>query len=134
MKNNKVKFIASIGILILILLLIFPKNVHAEDKDNLNGWINQANNFVTQKGDSPVKMQDVSNTIIPIAQALVAIATVILVVVTIMMGIKYVTCQSAEQKAKLKTQLIGLGIATVVIFGAQLIWSTLYNVMTGITK
>ena len=48
------------------------------------------------------------------------------VVVATIMGIKYMVA-NPEEKAKLKTQLIGLVVATIVIFAAQFIWSTIYK-------
>lgn len=69
------------------------------------------------------KMSDI---VIPIAQILVAIGTIVVVVAATVMGIKYMVA-SPEEKAKLKTQLIGLVVATIVIFAAQFIWSTVYN-------
>ena len=68
------------------------------------------------------KMSD----IVPIAQILVGIGTVTVVVVATIMGIKYMVA-NPEEKAKLKTQLIGLVVATIVIFAAQFIWSTIYK-------
>lgn len=59
---------------------------------------------------------------------MVSIAGYILVIGVIVVGIKYMTA-NPEGKAKLKGQLIGLAIATVVIYGAQFIWSTIITAM-----
>lgn len=69
----------------------------------------------------------------PIARVLVTVGTIILVVLTVIWGIKYMTCPTPDQRAKLKTQLIGFVVATVVIFGAQFIWSTVYDFMYNLT-
>ncbi len=75
----------------------------------------------------------VAAVIKPLAQALLAIGTVVLIIVATIMGIKFVI-SNPEQQAELKKQLIGLVIATVVIYGAYGIWSLVYNVMNKITS
>ena len=70
--------------------------------------------------------EKMSDIVVPIAQILVGIGTVTVVVVATIMGIKYMVA-NPEEKAKLKTQLIGLVVATIVIFAAQFIWSTIYK-------
>lgn len=70
--------------------------------------------------------EKMSKIVIPIAQILVSIGTIVVVIAATVMGIKYMVA-SPEEKAKLKTQLIGLVVATIVIFAAQFIWSTVYN-------
>lgn len=41
---------------------------------------------------------------------------------------------SPEEAAKIKTQLIGLVVAAIVIVGAYGIWSFAYNFLSGITN
>lgn len=65
---------------------------------------------------------------IPIGQVLVTIASIVLVIVTLIMAIKYLTA-NAEQKGKLKQQLIGLVVSIVVIYGAVGIWSLVKQLM-----
>lgn len=132
MKNKKVKKLINLILICLCVLMIFSTKSQA---NNANSWIIQGKNFIkTGAGEKPViDNSKVAEAIIPVAQALVAIATVVLVVVTVVMGIKYMICESAEKKAKLKTQLIGLVVSTIVVFGAQVIWSVLYNFMKNIT-
>lgn len=132
MKNKKVKIIINLILIVITLLFVFSTNVRA---NSINDWISQGNKFVNQgKGNSTINESSMRDTILPIGRALVAIGTVVLVVVTVIMGIKYMMCGSADEKAKLKTQLIGLVVATIVIFGAQVIWSTLYNAMNNLTS
>lgn len=54
-----------------------------------------------------------------------------MVIVTLVMAIKYITA-NAEQRGKLKQQLVGLVISTVVIYGAVGIWSIIKNFMENI--
>jgi hypothetical protein len=111
--------------ILFVLVLSLPTYSKASD------WISQGKSFISKgSGSSVIDTTAVSNSVVPIATLLVGIGTVVLVIGTVIMGIKYMTCGSPDQKAKLKVQLIGLVAATIVIFGAQVIWSTMYNVMT----
>lgn len=132
MKNKKLKMAMSVLTILLCLFMFFSTETQANNIDN---WIDEGNEFI-EKGQTknPINTNEIKNAIIPIGQALVAIATVVLVVITVVMGIKYMMCTSADERAKLKTQLIGLVVSTVVIFGAQVIWSTLYKFMINVTK
>ena len=132
MKNKKLKMAMSILTILLCLFMFFSTETQA---NNIDGWIQNGNEFI-QKGQSknPINTNEVKNAVIPIGQALVAIATVVLVVITVVMGIKYMMCTSSDEKAKLKTQLIGLVVSTIVIFGAQTIWALLYKFMIDVTK
>ena len=47
------------------------------------------------------------------------------------MGIKFITA-SPEEQGKIKGQLIGLAISTVVILGAYTIWKLTYDLMDDI--
>lgn len=132
MKNKKLKMAMSILTILLCLFMFFSTETQA---NNIDSWINEGNEFI-QKGQNknPINTNEVKNAVIPIGQALVAIATVVLVVITVVMGIKYMMCTSSDEKAKLKTQLIGLVVSTIVIFGAQTIWALLYRFMIDVTK
>lgn len=132
MKNNKLKMLINLIVICLCLFFVFSTNVQA---NSINDWVTEGNNFITKgQKNNPISTNDIKNAVVPIAQALVAIATVVLVVITVIMGIKYMMCGSADEKAKLKTQLIGLVVSTIVVFGAQAIWALLYNFMIGVTK
>lgn len=132
MKNKKLKIAIKLIIICLCLFMLFSTEAQANNIDN---WITEGNNFVAQgQKKNPISSSEVKNAVIPIAQALVAIATVVLVVITVIMGIKYMTSGSPDEKAKLKTQLIGLVVSTIVIFGAQGIWALIYKFMIDVTK
>lgn len=133
MKNKKIKILINLLTICLCLLMMFSTKVQAND---INHWIQEGNNFISDgKSQSKIGTDEIKNTVMPIAQGLVAIATVVLVIVTLIMGIKYMMAKDdASERAKLKTQLIGLVVATIVVFGAQIIWSTLYNFMNNLTK
>ena len=50
-----------------------------------------------------------------------------MVAVTAYMGIKYLTA-GPEAQAKLKTQLVGVVVSGMVIFGAYFIWSIVLKI------
>ena len=91
------------------------------------GFLNTGSN---QQGVSQEKIQ---NIVIPIAQMLVAIGDVVIAIVIGVMAIKYMI-SSPEDKAKLKTQLIGVTISACVIFGAQFIWATAYEFFSNLAR
>lgn len=80
----------------------------------------ETNNILSQ--------QTLEEIFIPIGQVLVTIAGIVLVVVTLLMAIKYLTA-NAEQKGKLKQQLIGLVVSIIVIYGAVGIWTIIQDIM-----
>lgn len=135
MKNKKFKILINLITICLCFLMIFPVNSYSSD-ENINEWIKDGNKFI-ENGQTKDVIDDnqIKNAVLPIGQALVAIATVVLVVVTVIMGIKWMLAKNdSGERAKLKTQLIGLVVSTIVIFGAQIIWSLLYKFMNNITK
>ena len=69
----------------------------------------------------------------PLASLLLGIGTVVLVIVTAIMGVKYMSA-TPEMRGKLKTQLIGVAVSAIVLFGAYGIWSIAYTIMNDLTK
>ena len=149
------KIIYSILLLLLTISLIFPSTVQgytqdivladADGGDTVTGGGGSADGFTLDsikeqadtwlnggKGQDHINDQQLQNIIIPIGQMLVAIGSVILVIVTTIMGIKYIM-GGPDKRAQLKQQLVGLVVATIVIFAAQAIWALVYNFMTDLT-
>lgn len=127
----KRKYFVIVILTLLMLVMFIPKITYAEF--SANGIVNQAEGFINagKSQNTSISNSDLASTFSPIAQILVAIGGGVVAIVTAIMAIKYMMA-NAEQRAKLKTQLVGLVIATCVIFGAQLIWSTLYNTLKNI--
>lgn len=120
-----------IPLILLIFMLLIPVKSEAfptfdEMKSQADSWLSKG-----QSG-SKVREDDIANIMLPIGQFLVGIGAVVLIVVTIIMGIKYMTADP-NSKGKLKQQLLGLVVSTVVIFGAYGIWVLVYNFMDNIT-
>ena len=126
MKGKKIRVIL---ITFLILFCVFSFSyVQAEGLSMDSIW-QQGQSFIEQgKSKETISTDSLKTNLIPIAQILVGIATVVLVIVTLIMGIKYMVSKP-DDKAKLKQQLVGLVIATAVVFGAQFIWALMYNFM-----
>lgn len=123
MKNKKLKFIINLFTVVIILFFVFSIKTYAINLDS-------ADNFIKAGGNGAIgDLSKIKNPIISVGQILVTIASVSLAVISIIIGIKYMICDSADKKAKLKTQLIGLVVSTIVIAGAHTIWLALYETL-----
>ena len=121
-------------ILILTILMgvcaIKPNEVFADF--SLKEMENQASEFIKKGKENDVTdYEKINKMVVPVAQILVYAANIVLVVAVAVLAIKYMTA-NPEGKAKLKTQLVGLVVSTIVIFGAQFIWSVLYEFLKDI--
>lgn len=85
-------------------------------------WINGA------ETTSNTGVDDFVNQFVGIGQILVIAGIVVLLITIGITGIKWITA-TPDKQAKLKEQLIGLVIATVVIFGAVGIWNIVRGIM-----
>ena len=68
---------------------------------------------------------------LPIAQILLAIASVVLVIAYMYLGIQYMITDP-QGKADIKQKLIGLVIATVIIYGGIGIFTVIINLFNSI--
>ena len=92
--------------------------------------INTAKNYVNVE-NPPITLDGIADNVVAIGRTAIAIGSVILMVVTMVMGIKYITAD-AQSKGKLKSQLVGLVIATCIVFGAYVIWNFMYNLAVNV--
>ncbi len=120
-----------INLLIAIAIIFIPINTtFATDVKTWDQMSEQAKDFIDHgKQTTVISNNDITSTIMPIAQMLVAFAAGVMVIVTCIMGIKYATASSPDEQAKLKKQLVGLVVSIIVVFGAQAIWAIIYNFM-----
>lgn len=125
MRGTSLKIIYNI--MIIFMLLIIPMKTFA--MDSLGDMVSDAEAFI-QKGSETetIKESDLKAFVNPVGQILTSLATAILVIVTVVMGIKYML-SGPEEQGKLKKQLIGLVVSTLVVFGAQAIWATMYDLL-----
>lgn len=126
---NKIKVIFIINI---ILFLIFPIYVYAEDRD-LSEVFQVGEDFISEGSETNLNFIDDETvaSVNDIGRFLTAVGLTILVCVTLIMGIKYMMA-TPNDKAKLKKRLIGLLIASFVIFFSYTIWSTIVNQMESV--
>ena len=126
---NKIKVIFIINI---ILFLIFPIYVYAEDRDHSEVF-QVGEDFISEGSETDLNFIDDETvaSVNDIGRFLTAVGLTILVCVTLIMGIKYMMA-TPNDKAKLKKRLIGLLIASFVIFFSYTIWSTIVNQMESV--
>lgn len=126
---NKIKVIFIINI---ILFLIFPIYIYAEDRD-LSEVFQVGEDFISEGSETDLNFIDDETvaSVNDIGRFLTAVGLTILVCVTLIMGIKYMMA-TPNDKAKLKKRLIGLLIASFVIFFSYTIWSTIVNQMESV--
>ena len=119
-------------IVIIMLFLILPVSVKASDRD-LGDVLQVGEDFISEGSETDLNMVDDETvaSINDIGRFLTAVGLVILVCATLIMGIKYMMA-TPNDKAKLKKQLIGLLIASLVIFFSYTIWSAIVNQMESI--
>lgn len=114
-----------IFILAIVLVMAFIPNVQA-DEDIFAGAEDFLSKGAEQAGSTG--QTEAAGAVNQVGAIMVSIAGYILVIGVIVVGIKYMVA-NPEGKAKLKGQLIGLAVATIVIYGAQFIWSTIITAM-----
>ena len=126
---NKIKVIFIINI---ILFLIFPIYVYAEDRD-LSEVFQVGEDFISEGSETDLNFIDDETvaSVNDIGRFLTAVGLTILVCVTLIMGIKYMMA-TPNDKEKKKKRLIGLLIASFVIFFSYTIWSTIVNQMESV--
>jgi hypothetical protein len=105
------------------------KTMNKVESKDIGDILKAASNWIG--GAEQVENTSVDNFVsqfVGIGRILVVIAVVVLLIVIGITGIKWITA-TPEKQAKLKEQLIGLVVATVVIFGAVGIWNLVRGIM-----
>lgn len=135
MKMKKTsKFIKVIIAIVLLVAMngMFTTEVKAADtadsiKNAASSWISQGESLV--EDGQYLNPEFYVSEFIGIGQVLVTVGIATLIIVSVVMAIRWLTA-TPDKQAKLKAQLIGLVIATFVIFGAVGIWTFIRNVMS----
>ncbi len=114
------KIIKKITIVLIIFYLLFSilYNVKALTISDMEGKLK---NFKKQGQDTQVDWGPAVKEFADLGSILTMVGAGVMVIITTYMGIKYLTA-GPEAQAKLKTQLIGVVVSGVVIFGAYNIW------------
>lgn len=123
--NRLIKCLMVVMILTTIFLVT---NVEAEET-SLEKMTSQANKFLEEgsKNAKDIKYDKITSEFTGLGKILTTVGSGVMVAVITYMGIKYLT-SGPEAQAKLKTQLIGVVVSGVVIFGAYTIWSIVIKV------
>lgn len=108
---------------ILISLIYNVKALTLQEMQNqVNGWKNAGST-----GSSKVDWGNTVKDFADLGSILTTIGAGVMVIITTYMGIKYLT-SGPDAQAKLKTQLIGVVVSGVVIFGAYNIWKLVIDI------
>ena len=130
LEKNKIKFKLILSILIVFIIILLPsrKVIAAGEGDDLLTKIqSDIDSFSSQANNETIDTSEITGNFTGLAQILTMIGAGIMVAVTTYMGIKYLT-EGPEAQAKLKTQLIGVVVSGIVIFGAYFIWKIVVQI------
>lgn len=113
--------------IIFISMIMFNSRALAlsDLKDEADKFIDSGN------ASAPITTDDAWEILRPIAQILVGIASVVLVIAYMYLGIQYMITDPSG-KANIKQKLIGLVIATVLIYGGIGIFTIIINLFNSI--
>lgn len=81
--------------------------------------------------EPPISLDGIADNVVAIGKVVVAIGAVVLMCAFVIIAIRYMMA-SPEERGKLKGQLIGVIVATVVVFGAYIIWDFVYKIVASI--
>ena len=107
-------------LLIVVLILGIAFSVPARAA-TLASMAAKASSFLGKGADAAIDTGDLEKEFADLGAILTTIGAGILLIATAYMGIRYFMANPDEQ-ARLKTQLIGLAVSAVVVFGAVSIW------------
>lgn len=130
--NKKFLNIVSIVLMVVGFLFVLSPDIYA-GMPNMDELQSMANQFEqTGKNNAAIDVNQIAAIISPLASILMGFGSVVLVVVTAVIGVKYMAA-TPDGRAKLKTQLIGIAVSAIVLFGAYGIWQIAYTIMTDLT-
>lgn len=126
--SKKYGRIARISLIMVVLFVVISAFNSVSATSLLQNMQDQADTFLSNgAAQSNVNYTAIAKEFVGLGQILTMIGAGVMVAVTTYMGIKYLTA-GPEAQAKLKTQLIGVVVSGVVIFGAYAIWSIVINI------
>lgn len=126
--SKKYGKIAKISLLMLIIFVVISAFNNVSASSLLDQMQNDADTFLNNgAAQSNIKYENIAKEFSGLGQILTMIGAGVMVAVTTYMGIKYLTA-GPEAQAKLKTQLIGVVVSGIVIFGAYGIWSMVIKI------
>lgn len=111
----------SILIMSIFVVMFLGTMIQEVTAFELDSVMSKADSWVSSGSEGESYTAGISSPIQQIASALYGIGVTVLVIVTVILAIKYITCNPDEQ-ARIKGQLIGLLVSSVVLFGALPLW------------
>ncbi|MBR3613750.1 MAG: hypothetical protein IKL55_01035 [Clostridia bacterium] len=123
MVNKLVKKIT----LLMLLMIVLLSFSHSASALSLSEMESKINTFKSSASSANINTGEVVGEFADIGSILTMIGTGVMIAVVTYMGIKYLTA-GPEAQAKLKTQLIGVVVSGVVIFGAYNIWALVLDI------
>ena len=105
-------------IVMLILGIAFSVPTRAA---TLASMAAKASDFLSRGSGADIDTADLETEFADLGAILTTIGAGILLIATAYMGIRYFIA-SPDEQARLKTQLVGLAVSAVVVFGAVSIW------------
>ena len=105
-------------IILCMVLVVLTIPSHAQDELSWDSISKKAENFINVAEPKEINAAPLVNGL---ANILTTIGVVIVLIGLLVMGIKYMVA-TPEEAAKLKTKMVGLVLAGVVILGAFGIW------------
>ncbi len=121
------KHIKTILILSMLLALTTIPSYASLNWEDISG---QAGEFINRGENKPIELGDVGSLINGLSGILVTIGVTVVLAGILIIGIKYMTA-TPEEAAKIKTKLVGLVIAGIVIIASYGIWQLAYLFFTG---
>ena len=126
------KILKSIAIVVTAMMIMINLTQPVAEATSFNvmnksliDWLDKGK----EEGEVQINKFGIAGILRPIIEILTAIGVIVLIAVTIIMGIKYMFA-TPEEAAKLKQQLIGLVVSSVVVLGAAAIWKIVYNLLS----
>ena len=132
LEKNKILIKLVIAILVVFALcfnLLFISKVEAKAAKSGDDMLDQMQSDIDSFKKAGQENNDITQNFVNISQILTMIGAGVMVAVTTYMGIKYLMSGPNDQ-AKLKTQLIGVVVAGIVIFGAFSIWKLIIQIVS----
>lgn len=117
----------------LLLIFVVISNTNMVRASGGDGMISRMESDINSFKDAAkssgqtISTGKITEDFVSLGQILTMIGMGVMVAVTTYMGIKYLT-SGPEAQAKLKTQLIGVIVSGLVIFGAYFIWKVVINI------
>ena len=105
----------------------------SSDSVSSEGIMQSGSDFINKgKENQVISIEDIQKNLLPIANIIVYIATGVFLVVGAILGIKYMLAPDANERAKIKSNLIWFVIAMFIVYGGVGIYNIVIRTLNGI--